>query len=75
MINLDVKIIENLKLSNKYSEIIYGYKVIKIMNQCKHWACNLKNKSCVGCGIIICPNCLREPSDCRCDNKDNCCKV
>ena len=44
------------------------------MNECKHWACNLKNNTCNGCGKAICPNCLQEPSYCRCDNKENCCK-
>ena len=33
----------------------------------------IKN-TCIGCGIIICPFCLYEPSDCRCVNKGNCCK-
>jgi hypothetical protein len=45
------------------------------MNECKHWACNLKNNTCIGCGTIICPNCLQEPFDCKCENKDNCCKI
>ena len=46
-----------------------------IMNECKHWACNLKNNTCNGCGKAICPNCLQEPSYCKCDNKENCCKI
>lgn len=38
----------------------------------KHWAFNLKNNTCIGCGNVICPFCLKEPpSDCRCENKDN----
>jgi hypothetical protein len=46
------------------------------MSECKHWACNLRNNTCIGCGTTICPNCLEEPPDCRCDNKyDDCCKV
>ena len=45
------------------------------MNKCKHWACNLKNNTCVGCGNVICSFCLQEPSDCRYANKDNCCNI
>ena len=45
------------------------------MNDCKHWACNLRTNTWIGCGNAICPNCLLEPSECRCDNKDNCCKA
>lgn len=45
------------------------------MNGCKHWACNLKNNTYIGCGKVICPNCLQEPSYCRCGNKENCCKI
>jgi|GEM_PF-5690263 len=22
------------------------------MSECKHWACNLKNNTCIGCGNI-----------------------
>ena len=27
------------------------------MNECKHWACNLKNNTCIGCITVICPLC------------------
>ena len=26
-----------------------------------------------GCGTVICKLCLKEPIDCRCDDKDYCC--
>lgn len=42
-------------------------------DQCKHWGCNIKNNTCIGCGIIICSSCLKEPSQCKCENKDTCC--
>jgi hypothetical protein len=45
------------------------------MNECKHWACNLKDSICIGSGNVICPTCLQEPSSSRCENKDNCCKI
>jgi hypothetical protein len=32
----------------------------KIMIECKHWACNLKNNTCIGCGAVICSICLKE---------------
>jgi hypothetical protein len=54
---------------------LYMIKLGEIMNECKHWGCNLKNNTCIGCGNVICPICLQEPSDCRCENKDNCCKI
>jgi hypothetical protein len=41
------------------------------MNECKHSACNLKNNTCTGSGTVICPISLKEPLDCRCENKDN----
>jgi hypothetical protein len=44
-------------------------------NRCNHWACNKYNNTCVGCGIPICPMCLKEPDDCRCENKEECCSV
>ena len=31
------------------------------MNDCKHWACNLKDNTCIDCGTVICPNFLQEP--------------
>ena len=40
---------------------------------CSHWACNKADNTCVGCGAIICPECLKEPVNCRCENKDTCC--
>ena len=45
------------------------------MNKCKHWACNLKNNTCVGCGNVICSFCFHEASDSRYANKDNCCNI
>ena len=45
------------------------------MNECKHWACNLKDNTCISCGTFICPICLQESLDCKCENKDNCCKI
>ena len=42
-------------------------------NACSHWACNREDSRCVGCGTIICPECLKEPINCKCENKDNCC--
>ena len=45
------------------------------MNECKHWGCNLKDNTCTGCGTLIFPICLQKPSDCKCENKDVCCKV
>ena len=45
------------------------------MNECKHWACNLKDNTCIGCGTVVCPICLKETSDCKCENKDNYCKI
>ena len=45
------------------------------MNECKHWAYKLKDNTCIGCGTIVCPTCFKEPSDCKCENKDNCCKI
>jgi hypothetical protein len=44
-------------------------------NRCNHWACNKYNNTCVGCGIPICPMRLKEPNDCRCENKEECCSV
>jgi hypothetical protein len=40
------------------------------MNECKHWACNLKKNTCIGCGTVICRICLQEPSYCKCENKE-----
>ena len=40
---------------------------------CSHWACNKADNTCVGCGAIICPICLKEPVNCKCENKDICC--
>jgi hypothetical protein len=45
------------------------------MNECKHWACNLKGNTCIGCGTVIYQICLKETSDCKCENKDNYCKI
>lgn len=45
------------------------------MNECKHWDCNLKNNSCIGSGTVICPLCLKEPLNCKYENKDNCCDI
>ena len=45
------------------------------MNECKHWAYNLKDNTCIGCGTVVCPICMQEPFDCKCENKDNCCKM
>ena len=42
-------------------------------NTCSHWACNKADNTCVGCGAIICPICLKEPVNCKCENKDICC--
>ena len=42
-------------------------------DSCKHWACNAHTKRCVGCGVKVCPNCLKEPTDCKCENNDICC--
>ena len=39
------------------------------MNECKYWTYNLKDNTCIGCGNVICPICLQEPSNCRCENK------
>ena len=39
-------------------------------NRCNHWACNKYNNTCVGCGTLVCPMCLKEPDDCRCENKE-----
>ncbi|MDR4512090.1 MAG: hypothetical protein MRJ93_10355 [Nitrososphaeraceae archaeon] len=47
----------------------------KIMNECKHWGCNLKNNTCIGCGTVICQLCLKEPFDCKCEKQDNCCDI
>lgn len=45
-----------------------------LLAACKHWACNLSDSTCVGCGVRICPQCLKEPEFCRCENKDECCE-
>lgn len=45
------------------------------VNACSHWACNKADNTCVGCGAIICPVCLKEPVNCRCENKDTCCTL
>ena len=45
------------------------------MSECKHWACNLKNNTCIEYGNVICSICLQEQTDCKCENKDNCCKI
>jgi hypothetical protein len=45
------------------------------IDECKHWACNKQNNTCVGCGIIICPTCLLEPDNCKCENKEECCVI
>lgn len=37
---------------------------------CSHWACNKADYTCGGCDAIICPICLKEPVNCRCENKD-----
>lgn len=42
-------------------------------NTCSHWACNKADNTCVGCGTIICPICLKEPANCKCEGKDICC--
>ncbi len=42
-------------------------------NACSHWACNAADNTCIGCGIIVCPLCLKEPVNCKCENKDTCC--
>ena len=42
-------------------------------NTCNHWACNKEDNTCVGCGAIICPICLKVPVNCKCENKDICC--
>ena len=34
---------------------------------------NQFNNTCVGCGVIICPVCLKESNSCKCENKDICC--
>lgn len=43
------------------------------VNTCNHWACNKADNTCAGCGVIVCPICLREPVNCKCENKDTCC--
>ena len=42
-------------------------------NTCNHWSCNKADNTCVGCGTIICSICLKEPANCKCENKDICC--
>ena len=42
--------------------------------RCIHWACNKADNTCVGCGAVICPTCLKEPMNCKCENKHICCK-
>ncbi len=36
------------------------------MNKCEHWACNLKNNTCIGCGYYHMSLYLQEPIDCKC---------
>jgi hypothetical protein len=43
------------------------------MNNCNHWACNMSNNRCVGCGTTICPLCLQEPENCKCEDRKDCC--
>ena len=43
------------------------------MVECKHWACNLADGTCVGCGATICRTCLKEPDLCKCENRHDCC--
>ena len=45
------------------------------MNKCKHWACDLKTNTCIGCGNVICPICLKEPTHCNCENREDCCNI
>jgi hypothetical protein len=45
------------------------------IDKCKHWGCNKSGNKCTGCGVVICPSCLLEPKDCRCENKDECCST
>ena len=40
---------------------------------CKHWACNVSNSTCVGCGVVVCTCCLQEPHNCKCEGKESCC--
>jgi len=58
-----------------FKEIYLNIISKKLWMNAKHWVCNLKNNTCIGCGTIICPICLQEPFDCKCENKDNCCKI
>ena len=55
--------------------ILYGsIRQVKLdIKTCNHWACNKADNTCVGCGAIICPVCLKEPVNCKCENKDICC--
>lgn len=39
-------------------------------NACSHWACHREDYTCVRCGAIIRPKCLKEPENCKCENKD-----
>ena len=43
------------------------------VNDCSHWACNKVDITCVGCGAVICPVCLKEPVNCKYENKDTFC--
>lgn len=59
------------------SKILYYVRIIKLnlnSDRCIHWACNKADNTCVGCGAVICPTCLKEPKKCKCENKDICCK-
>ena len=54
---------------------IFYVRDITDTKRCSHWGCNKSNNTCIGCGNVICPSCLQEPEDCRCENKDECCGI
>jgi hypothetical protein len=53
---------------------IVSLAIIVYMGSCTHWGCAVGNNICIGCGVVICNFCLKEPKDCKCNNRDNCCK-
>ena len=61
----------NFLNKKRYSSSLFA---IVFQMSCRHWACNVSDGTCVGCGIRICPLCLKEPDSCRCENKHECCK-
>ena len=65
------RLIQNLYFTFSWINIKWGYAMNT--NTCSHWACNKADNTCVGCGTIICPICLKEPVNCKCENKDICC--